>query len=158
MASDGGVVVPIAKEVQEIIMICMMGIVVYIVMVCCILCRKPATLAIEFDVDVDETAFVARRPEDPEGFYFAQSEQRVVMEACAGHCGRFIVDRGQVEFCRANGVRANLTRLTYGVFSANEKYTFSGADDEFLFHLDLFRGDLREKRPRKENGSHAKEE
>ena len=143
MSAGQGEAVPIAKEVQEIILICLMGILVYVVMVCCILCRKPPSRAEPFDCDVDEAEFVSRKPEDPEGYYFAQSEPRVIFEAAASHCGRFMVDRGQARYSRENGVSALLDRSKYGVFSAGEKFTFSDADEEFLFHLDIYRGDLR---------------
>ena len=130
--------VQVAKEVQEVIAICLLGIVVYIIMVGCILCRRQPSLAEGFEFDADPESYIGRRPEDPDGYYFGQSEPRVINKAAEGHLGRVIIDRGTAQFRGSNGKKICLDRLNYGVFDVEESFEIMEASDEMLFHLDLY--------------------
>ena len=60
----------IAREVQEIIFICFLGLLCYFVLICRILFRKPPTLAQGLSYDIGPANFLQRKPDDIDSAYF----------------------------------------------------------------------------------------
>ena len=125
-------------EVQEIVMICVLGLICYFIMVCCILCRRPPELAVGLLKDVKVDTFLRREPQDYDGYFHAASDIEVVRKATASHCGRLMIDRGFATFLTEKGERYPITRGCYATFDKDEKFSLTEMNEEVLFHLDLY--------------------
>ena len=132
--------IQISSEVKEVLAICIIGILVYVVLVCRILCRAPARLAEGLVFDVDPDKFNSRKPEHPDGYFHSGSEPAVVSRAPGALPGRVVVDRGRAKFKLGEGEAVEINARTYGAFGGAASFQILGGSEDLLYHLDLYDG------------------
>jgi hypothetical protein len=130
--------IQVSREVQEIVAICFLGVIAYLLIICCIMCRGPAILAEGLEKDVNVDSFIGRQPESDETAYFQGSRMEVVKSSAGNHCGRLIVHSGTATFKNGNGITTKVDRAHYAVFEPGEKFELLDQSEDFLFHLDLY--------------------